>query len=700
MKKAYEIAKDKKKLKKDKNNKIDFLDVIGLKIQLAIGFIIPIAFLIFVGLISYKKAEDGIVKKYEETTTSSINMARDYLDFGFDLIKSEILQLALDDEIAAYSSGMYHDNPINYNSIYKKKKKNLLAISSTNQFVESIMIIPKALSEVITSKGVVEAGFFEKWIASEEGQKINKDTNTVKSIGNHKTLDDMTNTKSDNYALSFISILPNDSAFVVIDISKEAVMQRLLRLNIGEKGIAGFITNDGKEININAEDTNSSKISEYSFIQQCVNDKEESGSHYVTYQNEKHLFIYSKSLKSEGLIYALIPMESVIKDTLSIKMVTLLLVVLACILAIFVATMILLNINKNIKNMTVVLAKASKGDLTVTINNKTKNEFGILNSRINEMIINMRNLVMKVEHSVEQVSISSNRVSNVSQDIDNSTNNIVYAIEEIDRGVSQQAEDAQQCLVQMDSLSYKMEHINKQVNEAEGSTTTVMNVLTEVIQVMHELTKQSISTTKITGKVKDDITELKDKSEVIEKFVDIIKNIEQQTNLLSLNASIEAARAGTYGGGFAVIAEEIRKLADASQEAANEIQKVVISIKLQTIETVDAANSAEVIVEKQANIVSQTIKMISQMNECIEKLIGNMNQIGCYVQDADIDRINALDSIQNISAVSQETATSSNVVTDSTGGQMEIVKTLKGAANDLNSKMNELDKELQVFKIL
>jgi len=195
----------------------------------------------------------------------------------------------------------------------------------------------------------------------------------------------------------------------------------------------------------------------------------------------------------------------------------------------------------------------------------------------------------------------------------------------------------------MDSLSYKMEHINKQVNEAEGSTTTVMNVLTEVIQVMHELTKQSISTTKITGKVKDDITELKDKSEVIEKFVDIIKNIEQQTNLLSLNASIEAARAGTYGGGFAVIAEEIRKLADASQEAANEIQKVVISIKLQTIETVDAANSAEVIVEKQANIVSQTIKMISQMNECIEKLIGNMNQIGCYVQDADIDRINALD---------------------------------------------------------
>ena len=136
---------------------------------------------------------------------------------------------------------------------------------------------------------------------------------------------------------------------------------------------------------------------------------------------------------------------------------------------------------------------------------------------------------------------------------------------EIDKGVSLQASDAQDCLTQMDSLSRKIEEIGSSVDQAASGSEVTKEIVEKSINTMEALSGKTKATIEITDRVKADIEELEKKSRVIGEFVNTINDIAEETNLLSLNASIEAARAGEAGKGFAVVAGSIANLAEISK---------------------------------------------------------------------------------------------------------------------------------------
>lgn len=186
---------------------------------------------------------------------------------------------------------------------------------------------------------------------------------------------------------------------------------------------------------------------------------------------------------------------------------------------------------------------------------------------------------------------------------------------------------------------------------------------------------------------------------MISQFVDVINDIAAQTNLLSLNASIEAAAAGEAGRGFAVVAEEIRKLADGSMGAATEIQKVVEEINMQTEDTARTADEAGDIVDEQAKTVEKTKSDFHNISECTEHLITNIETITNYVSGMDTKRHETLKSLSNISAVSEETAASSAELCNVAAGQKKIVNNLQRASDNLRQKMNELEEALAIFML-
>lgn len=216
---------------------------------------------------------------------------------------------------------------------------------------------------------------------------------------------------------------------------------------------------------------------------------------------------------------------------------------------------------------------------------------------------------------------------------------------------------------------------------------------------MEELSRQSEATNNITKYVVDNITALEAKSYSIDRIIKVINEIADQTNLLALNASIEAARAGETGRGFSVVADEIRKLAEQSVQAANEIREVIEEITKQTSETVITAREAENIVEKQNHIVDNTIQSFHNMNSGVEKLISSLTVISQNMKNMDSARTGTLNAVESISAIAEETLATSDMVEDTVNTQNTSVKALEDASKVLGENAKELNEAINLFRV-
>lgn len=696
-----EPQEEKASAEKEKKVRKRFQLNVSIKLQLIVGFLVPIAFVILVGIASYKKAESGMIKNFENSAENTIKTEMEYLDFGLSLIHSDAVQMKLDTELQSLVGGTYKNDTSKAATVYNKSISNLNVKQTLNGFIKDIYIVPKADNKLMstTKKSSADVkGFYEVWAATEEGSKVAKGESGW--VGVHPEMDALTGYDPEKYILSYMSVFSNKAAAVIVDISAENVKETLQAVDVTEGVILGFITADNREL-IVKEDTNPTEIvfSEQSFYQECAAGEEILGTKYVTYDGKDYLYIFCKSEETGATLGYLVPKIKVTASAAEIKSITVILVIVACIIALVIALFISLNVSMSMGNIIKHLKKVAAGDLTVQMRIKGNSEFSVLSRHIMEVISNTRNLIQEVEKIVAMVSGAAENVGDASQEVVDSSQGIMRALVEIDAGVSQQAGDAQDCLVQMDGLSQTIERIGEDISYTVKSSEDTKGVVNTGIQAMEALSGQTKDTIKVTSAVKESIKSLEEKSAEIKGFAAIIADIAEQTNLLSLNASIEAARAGDAGRGFAVVAEEIRKLADGSQQAANEINKVVEMIAKQTEATVGTAVKAEKIVEQQAQSVGETKKAFGRIYESTEEVLDNIQKIADYVNSMDSQRGGTLEAISSISAVSEETAASSENVSSIAQRQLEVVESLESASGELKSKMVELEEALKIFTI-
>lgn len=701
-KEVHEDVKDSVRQKKDSNLKFG---IFGLRSKIYLCFLVPIVFMIVVGIVSYRYAEDGLSEKYMESTQQTANMATDYMDVSCSGIKSEALQYAFDGDLEKYFLGLMGKSAIEKANYYSDTRVKLAASQMADSFINDIHVITMPGNNCLTTKTADKIdGFYKDLLA--EIQEMSTDASGVKKwISHHDTIDETLGTNSDDYFVSYALQSSQKMGYIVIDVNSDAVRELLSGMDLGTGSIIGFVTNDGKEIICTRDDEDKvvffdeAVFPDQDFYVESSGSEELAGNMEVKYNGKHYLYIYSRSAETGITFCSLIPSSVVTGQAEKIKNITIAFVIIACIISLLIGSVIAQGILRNMRRISKRLNQVAEGDLTVEVDAKGRDEFQSLAKTATDMVRNNKKLVMRLSGTATQLEASSDDVHNVSNSINNYSSDITKAIDEISIGMTKQAEHAEECVIKTNELSEKMKAISNMVDKAEQLSDKTEKMIQQGMEIVEVLSTRAKETSEITNKVGESISLLKKESESINGFAQTINQISKQTNLLSLNASIEAARAGEAGRGFAVVAQEIRNLADDSSVAAGEIKNKVEIISAQTMSTVENAKNAEEMVAFQQEAVSQVIDVFAEMNNQMQDLFANLKEIGNCTASADVDRNETIDAVENISAIIEETASSSSLVYDMALELLNNVEKLTHTAAVLDDNMNGLKTEINAFTI-
>ena len=352
--------------------------------------------------------------------------------------------------------------------------------------------------------------------------------------------------------------------------------------------------------------------------------------------------------------------------------------------------------------------KAVDASLTELINGRfvklnkytyKKDEIGSIVNSLNTVMGNIGDLIGQIKLSAKQIGDSSSELSDTSEQISHTADEVSNSVQGIAAGAAQQADEIQ-------NASANVGQIGDAVSDVKDSSENLRN-LADRMKNASEVSSESLSELKessnyMTSKI-DDISDTigatQDAVAVISEKVEGITSIATQTNLLSLNASIEAARAGDAGKGFAVVAEEIGKLAEDSKHMADDIRIEMNTLLEKAQSAVNAAEEVKDANAGQQTSLGETIEAISGMISDINDTVDGVRTISVGADQCNSSKNVVQDSMSALSAISQQNATSA----ETTGASMEelsaTVTTLAGSAGSLKEIADKLNEEISFFTI-
>ncbi len=652
------------------------------------GFSIPVVCVILVGVFAYQRASEEIVEVSEESMKNTMKMTLQYLDYVFAGVQSECVQLLVDDNTVNYIKGTSNDT-LEKNKQLSAIKTNVLAKEKANKFISGIHLIPSDKLQSVTSASVIQTGFFKELEESITGKS--------NWTGRHGLIDERLNIARDDYALSYIQKSMDNNAAVAVDIGKEALVQLLKELDFGEGSRTSFITADGWEIA--AQEDGGMAFTEEDFFREMNGEGYADLSEYVAYKGRDYLYVQMQSGQNGALLCAMIPEETIMERVSSIKTVVVLFLIIACFLAILTAAFISRQLIKSVKGMAQILAEVSEGNLLVKEKNFYLKEINILSGHMNRMIEKTKSMITQVKNCDCIIEDSMESLRTSSADVQETAVSITYVVKDINQGISRQAAGLERCREKMKYLSEQIELVNESAEKIRVTADRTDEFLSNMEITMTELQENAGDVGEVSDTAVVHMLQLKERSANIESFLEIINEMADSTNLLSLNASIEAARVGEAGKGFAVVAGEIRKLADGSSQAAEEIRKIIKEIEQQIDRTESAVHETKKAVGVQKEKAELTTGTFYAMREQVDGLTVSLEHIADSVSKMSRHRKDALEAVQEISEVSGETMLHSDKVMEKVERQKALSGSLADVVSVLESNTEELSRALNQFRV-
>ncbi|MBW9171662.1 methyl-accepting chemotaxis protein [Clostridium estertheticum] len=485
---------------------------------------------------------------------------------------------------------------------------------------------------------------------------------------------------------------------VSTDINLTSMANSLSSIKIGNNGYASVISPQGVMI-ANPDKTllGGNEVKSLSYWNNVKVNKE--GVENLIYKGINNYCVYTTNALTGWKIIAYMPTTELLNDTNVLKNITLLIILILGIIAIFVSMILSKSITAKLDKLEHIFSKASEGDLSVHVDIKSKDEFGELGNHFNIMITNISNLIKKVKDTADTISTSSEEINKMSSETAVAVEEVSLTIDQVANGSSDQAQDIAtgadsvrklgNSIDNIKTLAIKIDTVSKKTNDLSENGLNVVNMLIEKTE------EANASAQKVTVVIE----EMNTVSENIGAITETINSIASQTNLLALNAAIEAARAGEAGKGFSVVADEIRKLAEQSAASTKQIQELILKVKEKSVQAVLTMEASKDVVEKQTNAVIETKSIFNKISESISNLKVGADEISSSIAETNIQKDDIVDKMQSIAAVSEESCASTEEVSATTEEITATMNEFSNTAENMKTLVDVLELAISQFKL-
>ncbi|MFB7817591.1 methyl-accepting chemotaxis protein [Paenibacillus chitinolyticus] len=669
------------------------LKAVGTKLFVIFFLSILVAVLI-VGTLSYQTSSSVVEEEVSKAAQQTVIQTGEKLDFLFRTYEKMSLDIMIDKAVGASVEQLARPN-ISESDIAIARMNldsNLKKYSQTDDNLAGIYIIP------MTEKGV-STGYGQEKLIQENAALIK---NVKEADGKAVWFDSKINgyfTQLSFPTFGVARVMKNDyghsNYMVLLEIKTDYLYNQLSSIRVGQTGrIEAMNTKQQLMVTEKAD-----------HIGQTVEVKlegelQDQGRTKADVNGEQNLIVYTKSKQTGWLIYGFAPLDEITEKANGIFALTVWVAIISALLAVVIGWLMSRMIGKPLVELGHLMNEGEKGNLAVrTLFTQRQDEIGQVGKSFNGMMSKITDLVNQTNRSADSVLETARELTDASKKTALSAREIATATEDIAGGATSLAVAAENGNDLTTKISEQMKYVIEKNIRMSIATSEVQQMSERGIEQMDELTQKTLQSEQMTHSLVDRVDTLKQSTSSIRKILDVLTKITAQTNILSLNASIEAARAGAAGKGFMVVAGEIRNLADQSRESIVNVAHITEEIQREMDATVEALSAAYPLFREQTESVKEANQMFSSVKNEMDNLLIQLDEVSTSINELNESQLTLADAMTNVSAVAEQSSATSEEVASLSSEQQSVSEGLVHLSGKLEDVSSRLSESLTKFKV-
>jgi len=491
---------------------------------------------------------------------------------------------------------------------------------------------------------------------------------------------------SGDHVVTISKKLKDGSGVIGINLTVDTINKATRGISIGKDGYAALL---GKEMNYISHPTiEPGTIAKEDFLKKLYTDDEGEFSYRYKEQDKKMTYLTNEltGWKVLGTMYK----NEVVQASSNLVKILIVIEILTIIIGVMVAIYVTRSITRPLNALKGSANIISQGNLTKIIEVQSGDEIGELGDAFQTMKKNLRQLIIEADDNTEQVAAAAEQLSAAAEQTITAAERVGASIQEIAHDAENQtiaidhtAQAMEEIANGVERISFNTENVNKEASDTavhaeEGEAYVKRNV--EHMETIYTHVNESDQI----------IQELNDHSGKITQIIAVISQIAEQTNLLALNAAIEAARAGEQGKGFAVVADEVRKLAEQSQTSAKQIKDLVQEIQRKTGHSAAKMSKAAESVGTGIQLSNDTIVKFNEILAGVKSIAPQIAEISMIAKTVSGEVSAVSSTTKELAEIAKKNAAASDAVAASTQEQIASLEEVNASAKALSDGSEKL----------